>query len=248
MDLTADFEDGESKEGKSQVSASTPFATYSASSQAAPAAPEFGMRNPQSVKSSDSHHNQQQQQSSQSNSNYASSGQVSYEPISTSYKVQSESGVVTRDYASDLYRKPVFESAGAVETMNAESDQSYGQAQTLSNEMNSPYYSKTTDQSGDHPENSGDFSSMGMSVDDAFRKYFPSKEPEEGEYDAAPQQAAPTGQTQYINTYASEGSENAQVSTRALNLRQLVHCSSLIGAIYSALPFSRQNGCMNLRH
>lgn len=172
---------------------------------------------------------------------------MAFEPISSAYK-QSGSGVVTREFSPSVYRmsdsrQAVFESAnggnnGGREVMNAhESDQTYGQAATMSNEMNSPYYSKTTD-SGSNPfaanggENGGNddagFTPISMSVDEAFRKYFPSQKEQDGgaeqqqqqqyqqsgdvfgqqQQQQSEQQQAP--KTQYITTYASDGAENVQ--------------------------------------
>lgn len=237
-------------------SASAPFATYSSASssnnghqQQQQVVPEFGMRNPPKGQSSSASSTQSDHQ--KAFDNYAAEqAQMAFEPISSAYKQSgSHSGVVTREFSPSVYRmsdsrQAVFENAhngnnGGRELMNAhESEQTYGQAATLSNEMDSPYYSKTTD-SGSNPfaanggENGGGsdagFSPISMSVDEAFRKYFPSQKEQDGngeqqqqqqqtqyqqsgdvfgQQQQSEQQQAP--KTQYITTYASDASENVQ--------------------------------------
>lgn len=239
-------------------SASAPFATYSSTGssngQQQQVVPEFGMRNPPKGQSSSASSSSSQQSDHQKAfDNYAAEqAQMTFEPISSAYKQSGHSGVVTREFSPSVYRMSdsrhaVFESAnggnnggnGGSELMNAhESEQTYGQAATMSNEMDSPYYSKTTD-TGSSPfaangaesggSGEGGFTPISMSVDEAFRKYFPAQKEQDGgaeqqqqqqqqQYQQSgdvfgqqqQQQSQQAPKTQYITTYASDGAENVQ--------------------------------------
>ncbi len=262
MDLSADEPESRSTQSKHgeqsssssssslSQSASTPFATYSSaekdhSQQQQQVVPEFGMRNPPKTSSSSSSSTQQSDHQKAFANYAAEQAQLTFEPsISSAYKHSSSgsgssSGVVTREFSPSVYRMSDSAATNHGELLNAhESDQTYGQATSISHEMDSPYYSKTTAvdgsggaASGGENSNSGDnggFTPISMSVDEAFRKYFPAqKQDQEGgeqqqqqqqnsgdaygnSNQQQQQQQTPKSSTQYITTYASDDGENAQ--------------------------------------
>ena len=177
---------------------------------------------------------------------------IAFEPLSFNYRATQSNPVqsVTREFVPNVYRvsntndhKPLFTSTSDLN--GGESDQSsttYGQAHSINhspNEMNSPYYSKSNvDGDGDVHQSSSFSSSLDgsdsgdspftpiMSVEDAFRKYFPVKQTESDQSDQAQQQqqqqqVAVTSEqnqpsdhatTKYVNTYADDDNNQVRFS------------------------------------
>lgn len=201
--------------------------------------PEFGMRNPKSSAAASEQGDPQRDYGEYSSRDQQQAASNAFEPISTAYRAESSPvQSMTREFVPNVYRKPLFDGNGGGE---GRGEPQFGQAHSIPNEMDSPFYSKSGGgQNGesngnglpfsDNGDDSG-FAPIAMSVDEAFRKYFPPRKTEESDQSGGggadgggaladqqqlPQELPPAqGQTKYVTTYADNVAEPGQVRERS---------------------------------